>query len=49
MLCDGNDNPVSQRFAVSLCEWAEIQAGEKTAINAGSADGPAGKPASVHR
>ncbi len=25
-----HDDPVSQRFAVSLCEWAEIQAGEKT-------------------
>lgn len=28
------DDPVSQRFAVSLCEWAEIQAGEKTANQA---------------
>ena len=26
-----HNDPVSQRFAVSLCEWAEIQAGEKTA------------------
>lgn len=25
------DDPVSQRFAVSLCEWAEIQAGETAA------------------
>jgi hypothetical protein len=29
-----HDDPVSQRFAVSLCEWAEIQAGEKTANQA---------------
>jgi len=27
-----HDDPVSQRFATSLCEWAEIQAGEKSAI-----------------
>jgi hypothetical protein len=24
-----HDDPVSQRFAVSLCEWAKVQAGEK--------------------
>jgi len=24
-----HDDPVSQRFAMSLCEWADIQAGEK--------------------
>jgi hypothetical protein len=29
-----HDDPVSQRFAVSLCEWAEIQAGVKTANQA---------------
>lgn len=29
-----HDDPVSRRFAVSLCEWAKIQAGEKTANQA---------------
>ena len=29
-----HDDPMSQRFAVSLCEWAEIQAGEKPANQA---------------
>jgi hypothetical protein len=27
------DDPVSQRFATSLCKWAETQAGEKAANN----------------
>jgi hypothetical protein len=29
-----HDDPVSQRFAVSLCKWAEIQAGEDPADQA---------------
>ncbi len=29
-----HDDPVSQRFALSLCEWAEIQAGDDSAKKA---------------
>ena len=28
-----HDDPVSKRFAASMCEWAEFQAGERPASN----------------